>query len=85
MSDQNNAQDQYTEFRETLDELERVQAGSDVEATATDAADPIKKFCQIWPTARGVLELILKLPFIPGAAKTVLRQFIQVANAICGG
>ncbi len=85
MSNQDNAQDQYAELRATLDQLERVDTGGAMAAADAAAASPIQKFCQVWPTVRGVLELILRLPFIPGPAKTVLRQFIQLANGICSG
>jgi hypothetical protein len=84
MSNQDNGQDQYAQFRDALDRLERVETGGDMEiADATDA-NPIQKFCQVWPKVRGVLEMILLIPIIPGPAKTVLRQFILLANGICG-
>jgi hypothetical protein len=82
MSDSAANQDSYTELRATLDELERVQPAGDAALEST--ADPRDRFCQIWRTARGVIELILRLPFVPGGAKAVLRTLLAAGDAICG-
>jgi hypothetical protein len=87
MSTSSNAEDtSYQEFRDALDQLERVgQAGGarDITAPADVRGDPIKQFCGIWPTARQVIELILRIPFVPSAAKTVLRTLLGAGDALC--
>lgn len=87
MSTSSNAEDtSYQEFRSALDELERVgqQGGGTRDfAAAEREGDPIKQFCGVWPTARQVVELILRIPFVPSGAKTVLRTLLGAGDALC--
>ncbi len=84
MSSHGNTQDDaYTQFRAALDELERVQVPAEVAAAAE--GNPVQQFCKIWPTVRKVVETILKIPFIPSAAKTVLKALLTAGNLLCGG
>jgi hypothetical protein len=76
--------DDYGEFRGLLDQLDR-HAESAPAAASRDAAAaaPGDQICQYWPTLRTVLEIVLRLPFIPAKVKDVIRNAIPIFDRFC--
>jgi hypothetical protein len=79
--------DDYGDFKGLLDQLEqqaeRAPAAGTREGAAAATADPVQQICDVWPTLRVVLEIVLKLPFIPGRVKDVIRRAIPIFDRIC--
>ena len=78
---------QFQELRSALDQLaeldQEAATAASAGATADAAANPIQQFCAIWPTARRAIDIILRLPFVPGGVKTVLRQLLNIGDLLC--
>lgn len=79
--------DQFQALRGALDELAQLDQESAAVAAAgaadDAAANPIEQFCAIWPTVRRAIDIILRLPFIPGGVKGVLRQLLTIGDLLC--
>lgn len=75
---------EYTEFNELIQQLEtqtsRHAAAPKISPEAA-AANPLSVICQVWPVIRTVLNIALKLPFIPG--KDAIRAAIKLIDGIC--
>lgn len=43
------------------------------------------KFCQVWPTAKGLLVMLKDMAFTGPKLDRALEQIVQVGDDICGG
>ena len=74
--------DDYGEFKGLLDQLER-HADSAPAATRGKLGEAAGQICDYWPTLRTVLEIVLKLPFIPSRVKDIIRDAIPIFDGFC--
>lgn len=69
-------------FIEAAD-LESLQAqANQAESAGAELALPAA-VCKAYKTVRGILKLIIGVPFVPGTWKTALKIFMQFMDPLC--
>ena len=79
------AGDASVEFLDSLNELQKVSNRTDVSKLQARSGALARgvDVCGVYAKARPILELILKIPFIPKKAKDIIQMLMMALDTLC--
>jgi hypothetical protein len=79
------AGDVSAEFVASLTELQKVSARADVSRLQTRSGTLARgvDVCGVYAKARPILEIVIRIPFIPKKAKEVIKLLMSALDTLC--